>query len=67
VNNEVLIVGVDLTRLPKVESDSNELQAEKSKLRAKNSNCSKDQATKMQKQYVKADGNCLFNCATLAL
>ena len=67
LNNEVLLVGVDLTRLPKVESDSKELSAEKNKLRATNTNCNKAEATVIQKQYVKADGNCLFNCATLAL
>jgi len=34
VNNEVLIVAVDLARLPIVKSDSNELQNEINKLRA---------------------------------
>ena len=33
----------------------------------KNIGCDPAQATKMDKELVKADGNCLFNCASLAM
>jgi hypothetical protein len=64
-----LIVEVDLTRLPKLqdESGSQQLQDEKKRLLAQNKGCVNEAALKMTKKYVKADGNCLFNCATLAI
>ncbi len=64
--NENLIIEVDITRLPKAEQDDT-LLAEKAGLVAVNKGCDPVSATKMGKECVKADGNCLFNCATLAL
>lgn len=58
------MVAVDLTRLPKVEDDH---QQELSELKPSNVGCPNDQATLMEKELIKADGNCLFNCASMAL
>ena len=66
-NNENLIVTVDLTKLPQLEVDETQLEKEKKALMPNNKGCLVDKALKMEKETVKADGNCLFNCATLAL
>ena len=55
-----------MTRLPKVE-DYPSLIEERKALLAKNQGCNPANATQMGKECVRADGNCLFNCATLAL
>jgi len=65
-NNENLIIEIDMTRLPKVEEDPTLIE-ERKKLAAKNQGCDPKNAKKMGKECVRADGNCLFNCATLAL
>ena len=36
-------------------------------LKAENYGCDKELATQLTMQWVEPDGNCLFNCATLAL
>jgi len=43
------------------------LLAEKATMKSQNKGCSPSEATKMQEEKVKADGNCLFNCLTLAM
>ena len=59
-----------MSKLPQLSSDQNsnqDLINEKNLLKADNQGCDNKLATQVTKEYVKADGNCLFNCATLAL
>ena len=43
------------------------LLEEKASMKALNKGCASSESTLMKKQTVKADGNCLFNCITLAM
>jgi hypothetical protein len=61
------MVSVDLTKIPKLEVDEDYIAAEKKSLKPHNKGCLKEAALEMEKEVVKADGNCLFNCATLAI
>ena len=36
-------------------------------MQGSNVGCDPSQATAMEKEMIKADGNCLFNCASLAM
>ena len=40
---------------------------EKNRMKGSNVGCDPANATKIEKELVKADGNCLFNCASLAV
>ena len=50
-----------------LEVERQKLLEEKRSMLADNVGCDPAQATSMQKEFVKADGNCLFNCASLAM
>ena len=76
---EKLIVSVDdemieklRAELPQEEEDPMEVlrrqvEEEKKSMLGTNVGCDPTQATTMEKEFVKADGNCLFNCASLAV
>ena len=49
------------------EVERQKLLDEKKSMKASNLGCDPSQATQMEKEYIKADGNCLFNCASLAM
>ena len=58
--------------LPQIEEDPMEvlrqqMEEEKRSMQGSNVGCDPAQATAMEKEFVKADGNCLFNCASLAM
>ena len=61
------MVTVDLAKTPKLEVNEDLIALERSSLEPDNKGCPKDTALVMEKEVVKADGNCLFNCATLAI
>lgn len=61
------MVTVDFSRLPSLKENEDAILEEKKSLQASNKGCPVSEALKMEKEYVHADGNCLFNCATLAL
>ena len=43
------------------------LEEEQKQMQGSNVGCDPSQATAMEKEMIKADGNCLFNCASLAM
>jgi hypothetical protein len=49
------------------QSDHDNLMEEKAEMAASNKGCNVGQATKITQETVRADGNCLFNVATLAM
>ena len=66
---ERIIIEVDqalMKALAAKQADQKLLQ-EKASMQPANKGCAPGEATKMKKETVKADGNCLFNCLTLAL
>ena len=50
-----------------IEVERQRLLEEKKSMQGSNVGCDPAHATPMEKEFVKADGNCLFNCASLAM
>jgi hypothetical protein len=61
------MVTVDLAKTPKLEVNEDLIALESESLEPDNKGCPKDTALVMEIEVVTSDGNCLFNCATLAI